>query len=464
MQNKHKNGKIVRIKFARILFYPETYYVGRVPVNDRREACVLGRRNNLEKLIINGGKRMHGEISVSGAKNAAVAIIPAALISDGVCVIDNIPEIEDVKVIAETMRSLGAKVDLSVPGQITIDPSGVKPICPQEELTRKMRASYYLMGAMLARFGNAMVPPPGGCYIGKRPIDQHLKGFKALGATVKQTDVVEITSKKLVGAEVYLDVASVGATINIMLAAVKAEGITTIFNCAKEPHVIDVANFLNNMGAKVKGAGTDTIRIKGVKQLHSCSYTLIPDQIETGTWLVIAAATKSDILIKNCIPTHMESLLAKLVEAGYKIDEGEDTLRVIPMEARPKAVNIKTMAYPGFPTDLQQPFSALLTIASGTSRITETIFEQRFRHLDELGKMGANTDYSDRIATICGVDKLEGTAVEALDLRGGAALIVAGLMAEGTTTISGVKYIDRGYERIVEKLNSLGADIRRVKV
>lgn len=416
----------------------------------------------MDKLIINGGKRMQGEISVSGAKNAAVAIIPAALISDGICVIDNIPDIDDVEVLADTLRSLGAKVDTSVPGQITIDPTEVKSVCPSEKLTRKMRASYYLMGALLARFGEAKVPPPGGCNIGKRPIDQHLKGFEALGAKIKNTNVVEIKAPELKGAEVFLDVVSVGATINIMLAAVKAEGTTTIFNCAKEPHVIDVANFLNNMGAKIKGAGTDVIRIRGVKHLRSCNYTLIPDQIETGTWMIIAAATKSDILIKNCIPTHMESLSAKLFEAGYKIDEGEDTLRIVPMEKRPKAVKVKTMVYPGFPTDLQQPFSALLATADGTSVITETIFEQRYRHLDELRKMGAITDFTDRVAMIDGVEKLYGTEVEALDLRGGAALVVAGLMAEGTTTVTGVQYIDRGYEKIVEKLQSLGADIKRV--
>ncbi len=405
---------------------------------------------------------MKGEISVSGAKNAAVAIIPAALISDGVCVIDNIPDIDDVEVLAETLTSLGAKVDTSVPGQITIDPSGVKSMCPDENLTRKMRASYYLIGAMLARFGEAKIPPPGGCNIGKRPIDQHLKGFEALGAKIKRTNVVDIKAEQLTGAEIYLDVVSVGATINIMLAAVKAEGTTTIFNCAKEPHVIDVANFLNNMGAKIKGAGTDIIKIKGVKRLHSCNYTIIPDQIETGTWMIIAAATKSDILIKNCIPTHMESLSAKLFEAGYKIDEGEDTLRIVPMEKRPKSVKVKTMVYPGFPTDLQQPFSALLSVADGTSVITETIFESRYRHLDELRKMGAINDFTDRVAMIDGVEKLFGTDVVAPDLRGGAALVVAGLMAEGTTTITGVQYIDRGYEKIVEKLQSLGADIKRI--
>lgn len=439
------------------------YYIGNI-FEKRRKSAEKGRRKTLEKLRINGGKRMQGEVCVSGAKNAAVAIIPAALVSDGICVIDNIPEIEDVKVIAETMRSLGAKVDLSVPGQITIDPSGVNLVSPSETLTRKMRASYYLMGALLSRFGHAVVPPPGGCYIGKRPIDQHLKGFKALGATVKQTRVVDISATTLRGAEVYLDVVSVGATINIMLAAVKAEGNTTIFNCAKEPHVIEVANFLNNMGARIKGAGTDIIRIRGVKQLHSCNYTLIPDQIETGTWMILAAATRSDILIKNCIPFHMESLSAKLGEAGYQIEEGEDTIRVIPMpeDKHPKAVNIKTMVYPGFPTDLQQPFSALLTVADGTSKIIETIFEQRYRHLDELALMGANVDYTERVAIIDGVPSLQGADVEAPDLRGGAALIVAGLMAEGTTTISGVGYIDRGYEKIVEKLQSLGADIERI--
>ena len=406
---------------------------------------------------------MHGTVSVSGAKNAAVAIIPAALLSDGVCVIDNIPQIEDVKVLAETLTSLGAQVDLSVPGQITIDPTKVQCVCPSEALTRKMRASYYLMGALLGRFRHAVVPPPGGCYIGKRPIDQHLKGFSALGATIKQTNVVEIDAPSLTGAEVYLDVVSVGATINIMLAAVKAEGTTMIFNCAKEPHVIDVANFLNNMGARIKGAGTDVIKIQGVKRLRSCNYTLIPDQIETGTWMIIAAATRSDILIRNCIPTHMESLSAKLAEAGFRVEEGEDTLRILPRTARPRAVRVKTMVYPGFPTDLQQPFSALLSVAEGTSVISETIFEQRFRHLDELQKMGGKSEVTDRTAVLQGVEKLYGPDVEALDLRGGAALIVAGLIAEGTTVVSGVHYIDRGYERIVEKLQALGADIQRVK-
>ncbi len=421
------------------------------------------RKNiTLEKLLINGGKKMQGEVYVSGAKNAAVAIIPAALLSDGICVIDNIPEIEDVNVIAETIRNMGAKVDLSVPGQITVDPSGVRDECPDESLTRKMRASYYLMGALLGRFGHAVIPPQGGCYIGKRPIDLHLKGFSALGATVKTGSAVEITAPKLKGAEIYLDVASVGATINIMLAAVKAEGMTTIFNCAREPHVIDVANFLNNMGAKIKGAGTEAIRITGVKKLSSCNYTLIPDQIETGTWMIISAATNSDIKIKNCIPTHMESLSAKLNEAGYTVDEGEDTLSVVPLNRRPKAVRVKTMGYPGFPTDLQQPFSALMATANGTSVITETIFEQRYRHLDELRKMGSDNDYNDMVATITGVEKLHGEKVEALDLRGGAALIVAGLMAEGTTTVTGVHYIDRGYEKIVEKLQNLGADIKRI--
>ena len=430
----------------------------------RREAPFFGLCD-LEKLLIHGGKPMHGEVAVSGAKNAAVAIIPAALISDGVCVIDNIPDIDDVKVIAETMRSLGARVDLSVPGQITIDPTGVNSVCPARELTCKMRASYYLMGALLARFGKAMVPPPGGCFIGKRPIDLHLKGFSALGATVNTDNesVVSISAQKLKGAEIYLDFASVGATINIMLAAVKAEGNTTIFNCAKEPHVIDVANFLNNMGASIKGAGTDTIKIKGVKRLHSCNYTLIPDQIETGTWMVIAAATNSDILIRNCIPTHMESLSAKMTEAGYEIEEGEDTLRVLPLNGRPKAVAVKTAVYPGFPTDLQPPFASLLTVAEGSSTVSETIFEQRFRYLDELRRMGAVAEYEDRLANITGVPGLHGTDVEALDLRGGAALIVAGLMAEGTTKITGVHFIDRGYEKIVEKLRALGADIQRIE-
>jgi len=415
----------------------------------------------LDKLLIKGGKRLQGEVSVSGAKNAAVAIIPAALLSDGICTIDNLPYIDDVIVLAETLRALGAKVDLSESGKITIDPSGVQSICPPEALTRKMRASYYLMGVMLGRFGKAKIPPQGGCYIGARPIDQHLKGFTAMGATVKQSNIIAIDAPELHGAEVYLDMVSVGATINLMLAAVKARGNTTIFNCAKEPHVIDLANFLNNMGAKIKGAGTDIIRIKGVTALHGCNYTIIPDQIETGTWMIIAAATKGDILIKNCIPTHMESISAKLAEAGVGVEEGEDTIRVF-TSIRPKAVNVKTMVYPGFPTDLQQPFSTMLTIAKGTSIITETIFEQRYRHLDELRRMGAHLRTEDRVAIIDGVDRIYSAQVEARDLRGGAALIVAGLMAQGTTTISGVRYIDRGYENITSKLRALGADIMRI--
>lgn len=421
---------------------------------------VFGRKT-LDKLLISGGKRLQGEVTISGAKNAAVAMIPAALLSDGICTIDNLPYIDDVIVLAETLRTLGAKVDLQESGKITIDSSGVRSACPPEELTRKMRASYYLMGAMLGRFGKAKIPPPGGCYIGARPIDQHLKGFTAMGANVHHSNIISLDAPALNGAEVYLDMVSVGATINLMLAAVKAKGSTTIFNCAKEPHVIDLANFLNNMGAKIKGAGTDIIRIKGVPTLHGCSYTIIPDQIETGTWMIIAAATRGDILIKNCIPTHMESVSAKLSETGVTVIDGEDTIRVT-ASGRPKAVNVKTMVYPGFPTDLQQPFSTMLTTAKGTSIITETIFEQRYRHLEELRRMGAQVRTEDRVAVIDGVEKIYGTQVEARDLRGGAALIVAGLIAQGTTAISGVKYIDRGYENIIKKLSALGAEVKRV--
>ena len=358
---------------------------------------------------------------------------------------------------------MGAKVDLTTDGKMVIDSSGINTYSANYDIVNKMRASYYLIGVLLGRFGKAEVPFPGGCDIGARPIDQHIKGFSALGADIfVEHGIIKASAKRLVGAEIYLDVVSVGATINIMLAAARAEGNTIIVNAAKEPHVVDVANFLNCMGANVKGAGTDTIRIKGCQQLKGCSYTIIPDQIEAGTFMIAAAATMGDVTVCNVIPKHLESVSAKLLEMGVTVEEMDDCIRVISND-RPKKVNIKTLPYPGFPTDLQQPMSTLLSIAEGTSVITENVWEARYKHIEEIKKMGAKVKIEDRVAIIEGVPKLYGAPVTASDLRAGAALIIAGLMAHGKTEISNVKYIDRGYENIEQKLIKLGADIIREK-
>ncbi len=416
----------------------------------------------MEKLVIRGGKRLIGSIRVSGAKNAAVAVIPAALLTDETCVIDNLPYIDDVIMLAEILKQMGAQVTLEPKGRITINSAGVSSCRADYELVRRMRASYYLLGALLGRFGRAEVSFPGGCEIGARPVDQHIKGFQSLGADVSiGHGLIKAYAEKLVGNEIYLDVVSVGATINIMLAAVKAEGTTTIVNAAKEPHVVDVANFLNSMGANIKGAGTDTIKIKGVKKLHGCEYTIIPDQIEAGTFMIAAAATRGDVKITGIIPKHLEAVSAKLLEVGMYVEEGDDYIRVIGT-GRPRKANIKTLPYPGFPTDLQQPMSVLLSVAEGTSIITENVWESRYRHVEELRRMGAIIKVEDRNAIIEGVEKLTGARVEATDLRAGAALVIAGLMAEGVTEVTNVKHIDRGYERLEEKLRSLGADIERV--
>ncbi|MDN5277036.1 MAG: UDP-N-acetylglucosamine 1-carboxyvinyltransferase [Clostridiales bacterium] len=416
----------------------------------------------MEKLVIRGGKRLIGSVKVSGAKNAAVAVIPAALLTDETCVIDNLPYIDDVIMLAEILKQMGAQVTLEPKGRITINAAGVSSCRADYELVRRMRASYYLLGALLGRFGRAEVAFPGGCEIGARPVDQHIKGFQALGADVSiGHGLIKAYAEKLVGNEVYLDVVSVGATINIMLAAVKAEGTTTIVNTAKEPHVVDVANFLNSMGANIKGAGTDTIKIKGVEKLHGCEYTIIPDQIEAGTFMIAAAATRGDVKITGVIPKHLEAVSAKLLEMGMYVEEGDDYVRVIGT-GRPRKANIKTLPYPGFPTDLQQPMSVLLSVAEGTSIITENVWESRYRHVEELRRMGAVIKVEDRNAIIEGVEKLTGAQVEATDLRAGAALVIAGLIAEGVTEVTNVKHIDRGYERLEEKLRSLGADIERV--
>lgn len=417
----------------------------------------------MDKFVINGKKPLKGEVCVDGAKNAAVALLPACLLAEFPVVIDNLPYIDDVLTLDKILNQMGAKTELSESGRMTIDPSGISSYEVTGDLVTSMRASYYLLGVLLTKFNRAKVSLPGGCVIGQRPIDLHIKGLESLGAKVevKYGVITASAPNGLFGAEIYLDVVSVGATINIMLAAVKATGNTTIVNAAKEPHIVDLANFLNMMGAKIKGAGTDTIRIKGVTSLRTCEYTVIPDQIETGTLMIAAAATQGDLLINNAISTHMEALTAKLIETGAYVESGDDYIRVA-CDKRLKKANIKTLPYPGFPTDLQQPITTLLTVANGTSTIVENIYEDRFKHAYELRRMGANITTEGRVMVVEGVESLYGTRVEASDLRAGAALIIAGLMADGTTTISNVKFIDRGYNRYEKKLSSIGADIKRV--
>ncbi|MEG2604440.1 MAG: UDP-N-acetylglucosamine 1-carboxyvinyltransferase [Clostridia bacterium] len=417
-----------------------------------------------DKMLITGGHPLRGEITVSGGKNTAVAVIPAILLSRMPCTVENLPDIDDVHALIEILQLLGAKVDYEPGRYLTVDPSTVTGCHVPYAYTKRLRASYYLLGALLGRSCSAEVAYPGGCDIGSRPIDQHLKGFAALGAEIEDRGgVVYAKASKLIGGDVFFDMVTVGGTINVMLAAARAEGTTVIYNAAKEPHIVDLANFLNSMGARVKGAGTDVIRIRGVQQLHGCTYTVIPDQIETGTLMIAAAATRGDVTIHGCIPTHMEALSAKLLEMGVRVTENDDSIRVRPQGVQ-RAVNIKTQVYPGFPTDLQQPMTALLCMANGTSTVSETIFEQRFKHLDELRRMGARIKLMDRTVLIEGVRELYGAPVTVTDLRAGAALVVAGLMAKGVTEIYETSFIDRGYERIEEKLRCLGAEIRREKL
>ena len=418
-----------------------------------------------ERMLITGGQRLEGAVRVSGGKNTAVAIIPAAILSQTPCVIENLPSIEDVHVSVETLQHLGARVVWDPKeGTMEVDASTISRTDVPLELCRRMRASSYYIGALLARFGEASVPLPGGCNIGRRPIDQHIKGMRMLGAEVEIEGgtVVARARNGLVGGDVFMDMVTVGGTINVMLAAACAQGTTTIYNAAKEPHIVDTANFLNSMGCKVKGAGTDVIRVRGVQSLSARRpYAVIPDQIETGTLMIAAAATHGDVTISGCIPTHMEALTAKLLEMGAKVDERDDSIRVRSLGAH-RSVTFKTQVYPGFPTDLQQPMSALLCTATGTSTVVENIFESRFRHLAEMERMGARVRIFEQTAVIEGVPQLHGAAVEASDLRAGAALVIAGLMAQGTTEISNTHYIDRGYEHLETKLSSLGAKISRV--
>ena len=416
----------------------------------------------METLIVNGGNPLRGSVEINGAKNSAGAILPSAILaSKGKCKIDNIPDIEDIHCLERILLSLGCKVEKLDSNTLEIDSSDITTVNASTEDVRRMRASYYFIGSLLARFKKARVDLPGGCPIGVRPIDQHIKGFEALGAKVTiEHGAVSIEAEELHGANIFFDVVSVGATINVMIAATTAEGTTILENVAKEPHVVDVANFLNTMGADVKGAGTDVIRIKGVKEMVGCNYSVIPDQIEAGTFMIAAAATKGDITITNVIPKHLESISAKLIEMGAIVEEGDDSVRVT-VDQPLKGVNVKTTPYPGFPTDVQQPMSALLSITEGRSLIVESIWENRHQHTEELKKMGAVVKVEGRTAIIDGVKELNGAKVVATDLRAGAAMVIAGLVASGETEISDIEHIDRGYPNIEYKFRAFGADIRR---
>ena len=416
----------------------------------------------MEQYIIKGGNPLVGEVEIGGAKNAALAILAAAIMTDEAVHIENLPDVRDINVLLEAIREIGATVDRIGPTEVRIVGATIGNITVEYEYIKKIRASYYLLGALLGKYKNAEVPLPGGCNIGSRPIDQHLKGFRALGASVDIIHgAVVAKAEELVGKHIFLDMVSVGATINIMMAAAMANGNTTIENAAKEPHVVDVANFLNSMGANIKGAGTDVIRIKGVEKLHGTSYSIIPDQIEAGTFMCAAAATMGDVMVKNVIPKHLEATTAKLEEIGCQVEEFDDAVRVV-ANKRLRRTNVKTMPYPGYPTDMQPQFAVALTLAEGTSIVTESIFENRFKYVDELVRMGADIKVEGNTAIINGVPKLAGAQVSAPDLRAGAALVIAGLAAEGTTIVADIVYIHRGYERFEEKLRSLGAEIEKV--
>ena len=415
----------------------------------------------LEKLVIHGGNRLTGEIEISGAKNAAVAIIPAALLAQDVCRLENIPNISDVITMLRILSSMGATVRYLNKHTVEIDTKHVNSFIIPHEMTKKLRASYYLIGALLGRFNRAKVSLPGGCNFGVRPIDLHIKGFELLGANVSvENAMINATAEHLTGSPIYMDKVSVGATINVMLASVKARGLTIIENAAKEPHIVDLANFLNAMGADIRGAGTDVIKIHGVTNLHGCTYSIIPDQSEAGTYMVAAAATGGDVLVKNVIPKHLESITAKLIECGVTVEEYDDAVRVI-SNGKFRRCNVKTMPHPGFPTDMQPQISVLLTVANGTSLVSEGVWDNRFRYVDQLIRMGANIQVAGTIAVFQGVPELTGAPVRADDLRAGAAMMIAGLMARGKTEIENIVFIDRGYEDYVEKLRDLGADIYR---
>lgn len=416
----------------------------------------------MNQYIIRGGKPLKGEVSISGAKNAALGVLAAAIMSDGKVTVDNLPNVRDINVLIEAIEKIGAKVERKDSNTVEINGSYINSVVIDYEFIRKIRASYYLLGALLGKYKKAKVALPGGCNIGSRPIDQHIKGFEALGATVRiEHGMIEAKADKLVGSHIYLDVVSVGATINIMLAACMAEGTTILENTAKEPHVVDVANFLNSMGANIKGAGTDVIRIVGVESLSDTEYSIIPDQIEAGTFMLAAAATKGNVVIKNVIPKHLEAITAKLLEMGVVVDEFDDSVRVIGPE-RLNNTHVKTLPYPGFPTDMQPQTAVALSVSSGTSIVTESIFENRFKYVDELSRMGATIKVEGNSAIIDGVESLTGAIVRAPDLRAGAALVIAGVIAEGYTYVEQIEYVERGYENFEEKLQGLGVNIAKV--
>ena len=416
----------------------------------------------MEQYVIKGGNPLVGEVEIGGAKNAALAILSAAIMTDETILIENLPDVRDINVLLEAIAGIGAQVDRIDRSTVKINGSTIADISVDYEYIKKIRASYYLLGALLGKYKHAEVPLPGGCNIGSRPIDQHLKGFRALGASVKILHgAIVAETENLHGSHIFLDVVSVGATINIMMAAAMASGRTIIENAAREPHVVDVANFLNSMGANIKGAGTDVIRIKGVEKLHRTEYSIIPDQIEAGTFMFAAAATGGDVTVKNVIPKHLEATTAKLEEIGCEVEEFDDAVRVRAGK-RLHRTHVKTLPYPGYPTDMQPQIAVLLSLAKGTSILSESVWDNRFQYVGQLLRMGANIQVDGKIAVIEGVDSLSGVNVKATDLRAGAAMVIAGLVAKGETTVEDIQYIDRGYEDICEKLTSLGADIKRV--
>lgn len=416
----------------------------------------------MEQYIIKGGNPLVGEVEIGGAKNAALAILAAAIMTDETVTIDNLPNVRDINVLLQALEGVGAQITRVNPHVVKINGATIGNLSIDYEYIKKIRASYYLLGALLGKYKRAQVALPGGCNIGSRPIDQHIKGFKALGADVKiEFGLILAEAEELIGSHIYLDVVTVGATINIMMAATMAKGNTTIENAAKEPHVVDVANFLNSMGANIKGAGTDIIRIKGVEKLHKTEYSIIPDQIEAGTFMFAAAATKGDVTVKNVIPKHLEATTAKLIEIGCEVEESDDSVRVVSSKIL-KNTHVKTLPYPGFPTDMQPQIAVVLAMAEGTSIVTESIFENRFKYVDELSRMGANIKVEGNTAIIDGLEKFTGARVSAPDLRAGAALVIAGLAAEGITIVDDIVYIERGYEDFEKKLRSLGAIIEKV--
>lgn len=414
----------------------------------------------LRKILVTGGARLMGDVTISGAKNAAVAIIPATILSRGKCVIENLPDISDIRVMIDILSEIGAEVKYLDKNTVSIDTENINcPVVPYE-LSKRMRASYYFLGAMIGRYLRAEVSMPGGCDFGVRPIDQHIKGFESLGVKVSVNHgMIDMRTDELVSSHIYFDVVSVGATINTMLAAVHARGVTILENVAKEPHIVDLANFLNSMGANIMGAGTDVIKIHGVNELHGANYSIIPDQIEAGTFMVAAVATRGNVLIKNIIPKHLESISDKIIKIGATVEEYDDSIRVIGV-GKINRINVKTLPHPGFPTDMQPQIATLLSIADGTSVVTEGIWDNRFRYVDELRRLGASIQVDGKVAVVEGVEFLKGAPVMATDLRAGAAMLIAGLVAKGTTEIENIYHIERGYEDIVLKLQNLGADIK----